>query len=871
MIDRLLLFWGKTAKDEPQRYHPLLFHMLDVANVACLLWDDCLPPALRRRIAESLGVDEADARAVLILLAGLHDLGKASPPFQGKDDAAKLRLSALSWPVATGSDLHGKVSATALRQLLLDGTLARYTANDAWTLASIIGGHHGLFPDGLSKGEPNRGDLHWENARAELAKQLSDAVDLRLPELIGPFTDPGQVPLLAGFISVADWLGSWEDFFPPANGTDVVAYSDISMRNAGNALKCAGWRMPPRPTTQRSFRALFGFQPNEMQKAAALIADAAKLPYLLIVEEAMGGGKTEAALYVADRARCRTGTGFYVAMPTQATSNAMHRRVQNNYLGDAHANLVHGNASLHYTPTPEPGLSDPDAVAGGAWFTARKRPLLAPFGVGTVDQSLLAVLQSKHWFVRLFGLAGKTVIFDEVHAYDVYMTDLLKGLLHWLSALDCTVVVPSATLPSDKRRALLDAYAGRNVEQPETPYPRLSVVTRGDANAVALPRVKRQAVALQHHTAGPERLFALVTETLPRGGCGAIICNTVARAQETYQTMSSSLPAWEVLLFHARMPAKCRRAIEEQVLAKFGKTGSRPERSILVATQVVEQSLDLDFDWMASDFSPVDLLLQRAGRLWRHMDVRPMSMRPVDCPLLTLLCDGADNDPHFGDSAYVYDEYALLRSWLALSSVRKIAIPAGIEFFVERAYGTERSIPPDLLDRLNKGRDAYDRQRKKDEHAAQAVLIPEPCRPDSLLRRFNADLADSDDPTVHDSVRAATRLGRPSLTIVCLDERSGQLFPFGSDLPIDLGVSPDHPTVLALMDAAVSISHPAIYCALKNATAENSPTSWRRNSHLRHTRLIRFNGGETTVAGRLLRLSAILGLEIPSGPKGETE
>ena len=176
-------------------------------------------------------------------------------------------------------------------------------------------------------------------------------------------------------------------------------------------------------------------------------------------------------------------------MPTQATGNAMFGRVLNDYLkrrghqGKLNLQLVHGDALLAQTAEVSEGeipefnpedIGDEGDVEAQSWFTAKKRPLLAPFGVGTIDQSLLSVLQTKHWFVRLFGLAGKVVIFDEVHAYDAYMSTILERLLHWLAEVDCTVILLSATLPEAKRRALAKAYSGRDDGEGKR-YPRITL------------------------------------------------------------------------------------------------------------------------------------------------------------------------------------------------------------------------------------------------------------------------------------------------------------------------------------------------------------------------------------------------------------
>ena len=249
--------------------------------------------------------------------------------------------------------------------------------------------------------------------------------------------------------------------------------------------------------------------------------------------------------------------------------------------------------------------------------------------------------------MRLFGLAGKTVIIDEVHAYDAYMMKLMERLLEWLAALGCGVVLLSATLPNKKRHDLVKAFAAglrRNEPKREDKlYPRLTWVSRtysGVEHFPASTQFSRTILyewvngALPTATSQVFTLGVRLQKALADGGCAAVICNTVSRAQEVFRALKPFFSGQDVddgqhelNLFHARFLYDDREQREGQALRRFGKPNDpkvkRPRRAVLVATQVIEQSLDLDFDLMVTEMAPVDLILQRAGRLHRHNRPRP--------------------------------------------------------------------------------------------------------------------------------------------------------------------------------------------------------------------------------------------------------
>jgi CRISPR-associated endonuclease/helicase Cas3 len=265
-------------------------------------------------------------------------------------------------------------------------------------------------------------------------------------------------------------------------------------------------------------------------------------------------------------------------------------------------------------------------VASSAWFAQRKRPLLSPYGVGTVDQALFATLNVKHHFVRLWGLSNRVVVLDEMHAYDTYTSDLIAELLKWLKRVGSSVVLMSATLPARQRAKMLGAWDATDVQAGEVPYPRVAVTSASGTTTQSVPCRDLEPITMAAVAEDLGSLAETAVCALSGGGCGVVIVNTVSRAQALYRELQSrDLADADLRLFHARYPADERHLREKAVLELFGATSTRdrPARALLVATQVVEQSLDLDFDFMLTDLAPVDLLWQRAGRLHRRRRRRP--------------------------------------------------------------------------------------------------------------------------------------------------------------------------------------------------------------------------------------------------------
>jgi CRISPR-associated endonuclease/helicase Cas3 len=908
--------WRIAAKfaSTTYTYHPLICHMLDVAAVAHAIWRHCLAGTLRERVAEAFQLEESCAERWVAFLAACHDLGKATPVFQAKGSTD--RQSTPPWLHSTSLTFerlgnrrdpgHGTVTAATLPDILsacfgLDSPVAT-------RLAVITGGHHGIFPTAAERknvnhatlGEPKAGRPNpWDEARRELVKTVADLLRVE-----GKPASPSNAAsmVLAGLISVVDWIGSidHQEYFPyaPDGLNDLATYFEERKKRAGQVVKRLHWDAWPHAGMPRSFKQLFPNlgPPRPLQLAVErdLARDAP--PALVVIEAPMGEGKTEAAFYLAEGWNASGLRGSYIAMPTQATSNQLYERYKEflarRYRKGEKVNvqLLHGHASLSaavkllddgdFTHGP----SDIDAsgergeatVGAAEWFTYRKRGLLAPFGVGTIDQALLSVLQVRHGFVRLFGLAGKTVIIDEVHAYDTYMSTLLERLLEWLAALGSPVVLLSATLPRAKRTDLLNAYRrGLGVAEEDPPADRYPRITRASRSEVGGRSIKasgatRRTLALGWLDGGIDQLPKHLLQQLRDGGCAAVVCNTVHRAQEVYLALRKEFGARpeaerpELDLFHARFLYKDRQEREKRCLRRFGKpdqadgtTAARPRRAVLVATQVIEQSLDLDFDVMVTEMAPIDLLLQRAGRVCRH---QRQDRRGPGSPVLKILAPETDEDglPAFErGTTFVYDEHILLRTWHALRDVPSIAIPEDVERLVEAVYG-ESNGPPDgapetLVERWKQTYKVMQEKRERERQEALSRRIPSPSG-SARLEDHTRDPREEDAPDLHPALQALTRLTDLSVQVVLCPQGNGERFGLVGDQP------PAQETCREILGHSVTVTAPDVANKLLGVPV---PRAWQRSGLLRRLRMLELDAAnECRLDGITLRYSAELGLVV---------
>lgn len=894
---------GVTLRDGEPPWHPLIAHMIDVAWVARRLWQYLLPDAVKEQVRAALGVDSIDeAGRWIAFFAGLHDLGKASPGFALRPSPTLDRLKAEGFKPADvkGTLPHGFISTYLLGQILPSMGIPEGSAG---AIGFAVGGHHGTFPQMQAFRDISRqaGPGKWVEASRNLARTLAHALgmDRLTPPQGNLATASATLVILAGLTSVADWIGSNHDYFPfVGDQIDLPGYPRLAQYRSLKALVRLGWFHRPEVVAPLSFEELFDLVPNGLQAAMVELGERLDQPSCVLVEYPMGGGKTEGALYLANRLHTVAGQqGFYLALPTMATSNQMFERagnyLRNRFPGQVlNLQLMHGHADLHpgfaamkdgMDALPEPPViqlpegeerkRDEARLLVAEWFTKPKRGLLVPYGIGTIDQVLMGALLTPHYFVRLFGLAGKVVILDEVHAYDTYMQELLATLLTWLGALGSSVMLLSATLPSATREQLLWAYSeGRGLPKAkaerEEPYPRLTWANGEGIGVIPLPAPADRGLALRYVEPGEAWMNELVARLAP-GGCAAVLCNTVGRAQEVYETFTRLAPDCELLLFHARFPFADRQRLEESVLRLFGKGRlDRPRRAICIATQVIEQSLDLDFDLMVSELAPVDLLLQRSGRIWRHE--RKERLAHFTTPELWVIQPSFNNEglPDFPPAQHaVYDPHILLRTWLAIKDLHQITIPGQMEPLLESVYKSAQppeGIAPALATYWRKTAERLLLGEAMEKGEAQRRIIP---KVSAAFVDQEAELRDEEDESTHAALRAMTRLGGPSVEVICLFERDDGCWtaPEGGER-VRFDRKPNREQVRTLLGRSLRLGfNPRL---VKLLIEKPVPDTWEATAHLRRHRLLLFGpDGHCRTDGLPLRLDPRLGLVSLSGEK----
>lgn len=456
---QIVHLWAKYDR-HAETCHPLIYHLLDVAAVATRLWDLALSPAQKIRLQNLMDLDDKPARQQLALLAGLHDIGKATPAFQNLVDTR-----------------HGAPSAAIVNSWLTGKGVDPIHAR---RLASAIGGHHGRWIAAHETMVIRTGKGNWKKLQVATCDALQQALNVRAIALPSQVEDLNAfAAFLSGLVSVCDWIGSNINYFPyEEREIALQAYYTRALVQAQQALAGLGWLGWSPDRCQPAFESLFPFPPNALQRAGInVLQELPNTPRLILIEYPTGGGKTELALYTADWLVNRFGlSGSYIAMPTQATSNQMYGRVSEFLEGrypeaDTKARLIHSQAEQvldrqPYCPSNqhEGNKSEWDAAD---WFATGKRALIAPYAVGTIDQALLSVVGAKHHFVRLFGLSHKVIIFDEIHSYDIYMSVIIERLIQWLVALESPMILLSATLSRSARAKLLRAAGASCEDNPD--------------------------------------------------------------------------------------------------------------------------------------------------------------------------------------------------------------------------------------------------------------------------------------------------------------------------------------------------------------------------------------------------------------------
>ena len=752
-----LPYWGKTRPPADgccaMSLHLLTYHCLDVAAVGAEALSRL--PALRSLFARRLGLPEEHVVSWTSFWLALHDLGKFAESFQSQCPDVFMQLRGrLPNPAKPYTLRHDSLGMlfwnSVLRDTVIDGAWFGPRSEDladgldCWARACT--GHHGQPPTEGDSWRQHFDPVHDRDAALAF-------VDAMRQHFIGPDLVAAIAALephaflaastelswwLAGLAVLADWLGSNTLFFPYQDQpTPLADYWQQARGQAVTALDASGM-LPPASAAAMPFNNLFGYittaSPLQRWAAQTPLHDG---PQIHLLEDVTGAGKTEAALMLTHRLLASgCADGFFIALPTMATANAMYGRIAQAY-GRLFADvpslvLAHGQRKLveEFAATVLPAdrpehdtrqLDDTASARCSAWLADHnKRARLSPAGVGTIDQVLLAVLHSKHQSLRLLGLVRKVLVIDEVHACDVYMQGVLVVLLTFHARAGGSAILLSATLPQRMKQGLLAAFAkGLQAPAPSAThagYPLATSWPSGNAAALAQeeiatrPDVQRSVSV--HSSSDVAEVVAAIAHALAAGQCVCWVRNTVADALAAFAEFQTRLPAEHLLLFHARFALRDRLDMEARVLGTFGKDSTAAQRAgrLLIATQVVEQSLDVDFDLLVTDLAPIDRVIQRAGRLRRHRRTAdgaplldPAAPDQRGTPWLWVLTPPWTDEPDarwykaaFPKAAAVYAHHG--QNWLTARALRtgSFTMPDDARHLIEGVFGSEADIPPGL-------------------------------------------------------------------------------------------------------------------------------------------------------------------------------
>lgn len=788
--------WAKKHVDDGEMlWLPLVAHLVDCSHVMNWLFYHWLNAGQRELLTQS--VSEEDMQKLIKFLGFFHDIGKATPAFQTKksydnnasldeelierlnrNGFSELRVSGLSSPQKSPHALAG------------EAILESDAFNIPASVGAIIGGHHGKPAEKHNlriqlenyTANYDQVDGHVkdpiEEERRQEEKQAWQDTRQRLFDYgmnLAGYTEAGEIPevgqpqavILEGLLIMADWLSSSEwlnedrskPLFPLI-GLDQ-GYQDIDMtsrfENAILTWKQSDKWVPQRVILNDNTNPYFnhwGYTPRPVQLAMTQAIQATTDPGLVIVEAGMGLGKTEISLIAAEQLAYKTGrNGFFMGLPTQATTNAMFTRVLEwtKFLADDEGKKLQidlmqskrqynseftnlPEASNIYDQSENGKQHQTGSVVVNSWFTGKKS-ILTDFTVGTIDNLLRMGLKKKHLFLRHLGFSGKVVVIDEVHAYDTYMSSYLFKAMNWLGAYHVPVIILSATLPVEKRNQLVKAYLkgkyGLNYQnrlivkdgwKTTQAYPLLTILDGPELKQLTKFDQKNQKsthLHVQRLNVKDEELVQAVTDKIKQGGVAGIIVNTVKRAQvlakafQQNQTMGDT----PLMVLHSAFLAPERSKQEEKLQRLIGKDGHRPHKMIVIGTQVLEQSLDIDFDVLYTDIAPIDLILQRAGRLHRH-DIQ----RPETLNIPELFVMGIQAPYEYGDAnEAIYEKYLLMKTDYFLQDT--VTLPNDISKLVQEVYDPKTD---DLIPEIGESRIKLDKDQAQEKQRSNVFQIAAP-------------------------------------------------------------------------------------------------------------------------------------------------
>ena len=592
----------------------LIGHSLDVAHCVHAMLTHGVS---RMRLGAAAGLALSKVHvARLAVLAGLHDMGKSTNGFQDRICGRCRGTGHVAEAIAVVTT-QGSLPA-AVRSAMCAELIDAW-CDDAQSMLYAVFCHHGE-PVAQSRIDAATASLseQWTITTSgydpvaevdALTKALLRAFPEALEEAV-PFPAKTRLEhVVAGLIMTADWMGS-DTRFHPVDGTDDRPLAAIDLLDS---TRWSSWHSGSKP------RAILGrYQPRAAQISML------ELPLterLVLIEAPTGSGKTEAAAIWADRlVAANLVDGMYFAVPTRSAATELHHRISE-MMRHVHASLagriVRAVPGMLDVDRP-PGLWDEPTLPTWALGSTR-RVMSAPIAVGTIDQAMLAQLRTRHSWLRAWCLARQLLVIDEVHASDPYMSEIITRLVEEHLLLGGYALLMSATL-GETLRAKLERRPRVDISSAiARPYPQVS--TPDIQRPVEIAEIRTTNIAIEDRAMA----IARARKVAEHGDAVLWIRSTVNDALDDYHAFQSA--GVPVMLHHSRFADVDRQYLDRKVLQLIGFGGKR-FGVVIVGTQTLEQSLDIDADLLISDAVPADVLLQRLGRLHRH---RQAPFRQASC------------------------------------------------------------------------------------------------------------------------------------------------------------------------------------------------------------------------------------------------
>lgn len=892
-MSKLELIAAKSDSLDRNKWLPFKVHALDTAGIMENLFNLWLSCATREYLISELNVSldreqgEEIACNFCRLLALLHDIGKLTVAFQTKirrcidnyaNDLVDIGIDIFNYKGRASDSPHDLAGQAILRQ---------YGFN--MEILCIIGSHHGKLKTKTEIdnqlavynynyfGDKKSNEELWKTLWQEwISYALAETDFCQISDLPTPNIKVQMI--LSGLLIMSDWIASNQEYFPYVEYRQIILEDEYEERilKAWDSLSLPECWYANNVDEDIFFRE-FGFAPNSVQQEMLKIAEDNIGAGIYILEAPMGVGKTEASLGAAEIIASKLGcNGIYFGLPTQATANGIFSRIYDwaeksdesqhsinlvhkmRNLNDEYKSLFHGTAN-------EIDIDNNDSnIFVHEWFEGKKQALLADFVVATIDQFLLASLKQRHVMLRHLGLAGKVVIIDECHAYDAYMNIYLDNTLCWMGAYHVPVIVLSATLPPKRRRELLKAYLGYNFKDDldfvteSIAYPLLTWSERnGDTQKVYQKEIvyEKESTHILVTKITDDEIVTQLDSKLADGGCAAVIVNSVKYAQKLAKQIKEQLTDKEIICFHSKFIATDRAEIEKEILRRVGKNSNEKIRNglIIVATQVLEQSLDVDVDYMITELCPMDLLLQRCGRLHRHKRYRSAKLQTPELAIIDL--EGKENDS-------VYNSWLLKKTGENLP--KELVLPECIPDLVGKVYAEAENEEKDTL-----AWKQYDEVIQNKKTKANQYCI----KSKNLFKKRNNWLSDvlenivSDKDDKQNDIRAvaAVRDADETIEVLALRHIDKQYYLMSNQCLFNpvLALSNEEAEMIAKERLQLP-RYFSKYC-FEQTIAELSaiPQNWRDNKWVAGELLLLFDeNDEADLCGKRLHYSCEYGLEM---------